>query len=72
MPNRVVNPPAGNRKNLQLEKFQKGPKHHDKDLYELNRPRKSVILEDDVIEHLCPDFVVPAQRVETVDASMAA
>ena len=36
MPNRVANPLAGNHKNLELEKFQAGPKHHDKDLYELD------------------------------------
>jgi hypothetical protein len=30
------------------------------------------MLDDDVIEHLCPNFVVPQQRVETVGASMAA
>ena len=37
-----------------------------------HRPRESVMLDDDVIEHRCPDLVVPQQRVETVDASMAA
>ena len=30
------------------------------------------MLDDDVIEHRCPDLVVPQQRVETVDASMTA
>ena len=30
------------------------------------------MLDDDVIEHRCPDLVVPQQRTETADASMAA
>jgi hypothetical protein len=30
------------------------------------------MLDDDVIEHRCPDLVVPQQRTETVDESMAA
>ena len=30
------------------------------------------MLDDDVIEHRCPDLVVPQQRVETVDANMGA
>ena len=37
-----------------------------------NLPRESVMLDDDVIEHRCPDLVVPQQRAGTVDASMAA
>ena len=37
-----------------------------------NLPRESVMLDDDVIEHRCPDLVVPQQRVGTVVASMAA
>ena len=37
-----------------------------------NRPRESVMLDEDVIEHRCPDLVVPQQRAETADASMAA
>ena len=36
-----------------------------------NRPRESVMLDEDVIEHRCPDLVVPQQRVGTVVASMA-
>ena len=30
------------------------------------------MLEDDVIEQRCPDLVVPQQRAEAADASMAA
>ena len=37
-----------------------------------NLPRESLMLEDDVIEQRCPDLVVPKQRVDTADASMAA
>ena len=37
-----------------------------------NLPRESVMLDDEVIEHRCPDLVVPQQRAGKVDASMAA
>ena len=34
-------------------------------------PRVSRMLLDEVIEHRCPDFVVPWQRAEDADTSMA-
>ena len=36
-----------------------------------NLPRESVILDDEVIEHRCPDLIVPQQRAGKVGASMA-
>ena len=36
-----------------------------------NLPRESRMLLDDVIEHRCPDLVVPLQRAGEVNASMA-
>ena len=40
----MQNPLAANHKNLELEKFQAGPRHHEKDLYELRERRERVQL----------------------------